>query len=104
MESDALTVVIDCEGDAVDELRTALTAEHKPQFIERRNLSGDAATWIVVATLAVQSISPLLTFLAQWRGLTRVKRIKVGDIEIENPSEDDLELLRARMRAAVHDA
>jgi hypothetical protein len=33
----------------------------------------------------VQSISPLLTFLAQWRGLTRVKRIKIGDIEIEIP-------------------
>jgi hypothetical protein len=101
MASDALTVVIDCEGDGVDELRTALTPEDKPQFIERRNLSGDVATWIVVATLAVQSISPLLTFLAQWRGLTRVKRIKIGDIEIENPSAEDLELLRARMRAAV---
>jgi len=101
MAPDALTVVIDCEGDGVDELRTALTREDKAQFIERRNLSGDVATWIVVATLAVQSISPLLTFLAQWRGLTRVKRIKIGDIEIENPSAEDLELLRARMRAAV---
>ena len=101
MESDAVKVVIDCEGEGLDELRTALGAAQAPQFIERRNLSGDAATWIVVATLAVQSISPLLTFLAQWRGLTRVKRIKVGDIEIENPSEEDLELLRARMRAAI---
>jgi hypothetical protein len=101
MAPDTLKVVIDCEGEAIDELRTALNAGHTAQFIERRNLSGDAATWIVVATLAVQSISPLLTFLAQWRGLTRVKRIKVGDIEIENPSEDDLALLRARMRAAI---
>jgi hypothetical protein len=101
MEPDVLTVVIDCDGEAVDELRTTLSAERPPQFIERRNLSGDAATWIVVATLAVQSISPLLTFLAQWRGLTRVKRIKIGDIEIENPSQEDLELLRARMRAAA---
>jgi|KBSSwiStaDraftv2_1062776.scaffolds.fasta_scaffold1799267_2 hypothetical protein len=101
MAPGALTVVIDCDGEAVEELRTTVVAEHTPQFIERRNLSGDAATWIVVATLAVQSISPLLTFLAQWRGLTGVKRIKVGDIEIENPSAEDLELLRARMRAAT---
>ena len=93
---------IDCDELTRRELQQILSpllgGESEVRFIQRRNLDGDTATWIVLATLASQALPTLLTFLTNWRQQGSVKRIKIGDIEIENPTEKDLEILRERLR------
>jgi hypothetical protein len=101
MDQRRLTLTIDCDELAVHDLRPVLDTAGQPQFIERRNLSGDAATWIVLATLTVQGLPHLLEFLIKWRELGRVKRIKIDNLEIENPSAEDLAQFRARIAARL---
>jgi hypothetical protein len=99
---DPVKLVIDCDDQASQDLRAMLGPDDRPQFIERRNLSGDAAAWIVIATLAVRGLPHILDFLIKWRELSRVKRIKIGEIEIENPSSADLVQLRTRLAAPTN--
>jgi len=99
-----LKLAIDCDELATQELRSVFGAADQAQFIERRNLSGDAATWIVVATLTMQGLPHLLEFLIKWRELGRVKRIKINDIEIDNPSPEDLVRFRAQIAAGLDDS
>jgi hypothetical protein len=97
MDSGSIRLTIHCDERATEDLRSLLGPDTESQFIERRNLSGEAATWIVIATLVAQGLPHVLEFLIKWRELGRVKRIRIGDVEIENPSEDDLARLRARL-------
>ncbi len=60
----------------------------------KRNIDGETATWIVAATLSGQALPHVLTFLSGVVGNGRVKKIKVGDWEVENPTKRDLELFR----------
>ena len=92
-------MTIHCDERATEDLRPLLDSATTSQFIERRNLSGDAATLIVIATLAAHGLPHILEFLIKWRELGRVKRIRIDNVEIENPSEDDLVRLRARLDA-----
>src|SRR5688572_2433387 len=99
MDRGLVRMTIHCDDRATEDLRQLLDSATTSQFIERRNLSGDAATWIVIATLAAQGLPHILEFLIKWRELGRVKRIRIDNVEIENPSEDDLVRLRARLDA-----
>ncbi|OUM00790.1 hypothetical protein [Variovorax sp. JS1663] len=67
--------------------------------MKRSNLTGQEATWIVAATLAVQALPTVLNFVIKCIELGRVKRIKVGEIEIENPTRDDIERLREKIKS-----
>ncbi len=64
------------------------------QATERKGVDGSVAAWIVVATLATQSLQPVLTFIKEMATRNKVKKIKFGDIEIENPTDEDLERIR----------
>ena len=99
MDPGQVQLTIYCDERATEDLRPLLGGVTTSQFIERRNLSGDAATWIVIATLTAQGLPHFLEFLIKWRELGRVKRIRIENVEIENPSEEDLARLRARLDA-----
>jgi len=92
---------IDCDDSTQVRLREKLAPllarESDARYVQRRNLDGDAATWIVIATLASQAVPHVLKFLTDWRKDRKVGRIKIGDIEIENPTEEDLRMLRQRL-------
>lgn len=90
---DKLRLEVYCDVQVADELRGVLNSDSQPRFIERRGLSGDAA-WIVIATLSAQVLPHVLDFLDKLLNRSRVKRIKVDGVEIENPSPEDLEKLR----------
>ena len=52
------------------------------------NLDGGEGTWIVIVTILSQSIPHILDFIKNMREENGVKSIKVGDVEIKNPTED----------------
>jgi hypothetical protein len=68
---------------------------------ERKNLDGSTAAWIVVANLAAQSLPHVLTFIKDLLVQRPVKKIKFGDLEIENPTAEDLAYVREVFRARV---
>lgn len=98
-------------NQAVEEIRLTLDAEsaevlrpffeanaqEDPVFLESDNLGGDEATWIVLATLAVQALPHLVTLLQGLTGRSGSRKYVFGDVTIENPSPRDLELLHAML-------
>lgn len=66
------------------------------RFVKKSNLDGEAATWIVMATIAGQALPHLLTFLSDILERRAVKSIEYDGIKIENPSKEDLEEFRKR--------
>jgi hypothetical protein len=103
MESMA-SLVVSADQEPAEQLKQMLNqAEVSPRIVVRRNLDGDAATWIVMATLSAQMLPSLLTFLETIVGGRRVKKIKLGDLEIENPSSQDLKEFRRMMRRLSED-
>jgi hypothetical protein len=99
MQEKTALVVIECPQETADGLRREFESLTDAQFrvAERRNLDGSEATWIVVATLALQALPQILTFIST----RRTTKIKVGNIEIENPTQEDLERLRKFYAKAV---
>src|SRR5262249_10884254 len=57
---------------------------------ERKNLGGDAAAWLVLASLLAPQIPAVLTFVRGLVDRSRVSSIKVGDVEIVNPTADQV--------------
>jgi hypothetical protein len=64
---------------------------------ERSNLDGSASTWVLAATIAVQMLPVILTFIKDYAASKRVKKIKVGDIEIENPDDALIEAMKTKL-------
>ena len=91
---------LDCDDqtrlELLDLFRSHGVQQSDIRAVQRRNLDGSTATWIVLATLTSQLVPHLLNFLVAWPKTRTVTRIKVGEIEIENPTPEDLALLRAR--------
>jgi hypothetical protein len=63
---------------------------------ERRNFDGSEPTWIVIAQLSAQMLPAVLTFITSLRGPRLPRKLKIGEVEIENPTERDIELALAR--------
>jgi hypothetical protein len=86
-----------CGSEAARELKQLNLLGASAQFAERENLAGDAATWVAISTLAFNSLPRFLDFIEKWRHVEEVKRVKIGDIEIVNPSDEDMKALRSRL-------
>src|SRR5690348_4130413 len=93
-----LRLEIDCDDATQSELRPVLDPLLSPatpaRYVGRRNLDGNTATWVVIATLAGQALPQVLNFLSQRLKPRAVTRIKIGDVEVENPTEKDMEIFR----------
>ena len=64
---------------------------------ERNNLDGSVSTWVMVSTVAIQALPLILTFIKEYANMKKVKRIKVGDIEIENPDDRLIEAMSKKL-------
>jgi len=99
--TDSIHFELNCDIHIQQNLRKVLepllAKESDAQYLAKKSFDGDAATWIVIATLAAQALPHILKFLSDWRKEGSVTRIKIGDIEIENPSEKDLQILRQKL-------
>ncbi len=90
------TIVINTTKESAEAIRDEIDAQPGSQsyITERRNLDGDTAMWILIANLSVQALPHILAFLKDYLPGKRVTKIKVGDLEIENPTPADLQLFR----------
>lgn len=69
----------------------------KSEEFKASNLDGSEATWILIVTLISQNIPALLKFIKDTRNSSGVKSIKVGDVEIENPTDEMIDSLMKRI-------
>lgn len=69
----------------------ALYPDCQSRLTRPRNLDGDTAAWIVIATLAAQALPHFLRGIKDHFAAKKVKRIKIGDWEVENPTPEMLE-------------
>jgi len=95
MDEQSNTIVVSGTREAADaikkEIDTVLNSQS--QFVERKTLDGNTPTWIVIATLAVQSLPSIIELAKYYLPRGGIKKIKVGDVEIENPTEEQVDLL-----------
>jgi hypothetical protein len=89
------TIVINCTQEAAEAILAVINSQQGTQshVTERKNLAGETAAWIVVATIAGQVLPHVLGVVKEYLSNNRVKKFVVGDIEIENPSPEDIERL-----------
>ena len=57
---------------------------------ERRNLDGRAAEWVVLGGATLSGLRLLLETLLRYTELKKVKSLKLGDLEIDNPRNEDV--------------
>jgi hypothetical protein len=84
------TLILNGTKDAVEGINNKIKEQGgtNTQIAERKNLDGDTATWIVVATLGGQALPHILNFIKEYARDKKVKKIKIGDLEIENPTPE----------------
>jgi hypothetical protein len=101
MTNATVTIVINAAKEVTEAVRDEIDAQPASQsyITERRNLDGDTAMWLLIANLAVQALPPILTFLKDYLPGKRVTKIKIGDLEIENPTPADLEKFRTMINS-----
>lgn len=87
------TIVISGTKEAAEAIRDWIDAQpgSQSQLTERKNLDGSTDAWIVVAVLAGQALPHVLGFIKDYVSAKQVKKIKVGDWEVENPTPEILE-------------
>lgn len=95
MTDNTHTIVINCTQEAAEAIHAAINSHQGAQshVTERKNLAGETAAWIVIATVAGQVLPHILGVIKEYLSNNRVKKFVVGDIEIENPSPEDIERL-----------
>jgi hypothetical protein len=90
------SIIIEGPEETVSDIRSEFNTipNSACNILERRNLDGSPATWMAIATLSLQALPHILNFIASRQRPKLPTKIKVGNIEIENPTEEDLDRLR----------
>ena len=97
------TIVINGTKEAAEAIRNLIDAQPNTQshLTERKNLDGSAAVWILVGGIAREALPHLFGLIKDYLAAKQVKKIKVGDIEIENPTPEDIERFRAMINSRL---
>jgi hypothetical protein len=93
------TIALECDASIARDLSTELQAlaDGEIASAEKNHLDGSVPTVLQILQVA----SPLVAALAPViiAHLKRIKRIKIGDVELENPTEADLRRVLAKYSA-----
>ena len=67
--------------------------------VQRKGMTGETATWIVIATLVMQALPHVLNFLKDLIQSKKVKSIEYGGTRIENPTLEMAHVVMEKIRA-----
>lgn len=68
------------------------------RVVKKENLAGGGAEWVVVATTAIAVLPRILDAVGRLIQKSKVRSIKIGTIEVRNPSPSDIRDIRSRFR------
>lgn len=101
MSNQSETIIINGskeEISAINEVVKVLDNEEF-QISKRKNLDGDFAHWIAIGTLSYKTIDLILKFIQGRLDAKQVKKIKIGNIEVINPTKEIVEQLIGDVKA-----
>ena len=89
------TLAIECEDDVAESVALALGDATQSEVVSARksNLDGSPETVLQIVQVATSFAAAVVPLISTYLDRKRIKKIKVGDIEIENPTRDQWEQL-----------
>lgn len=95
---DQIRFVLECDQEVADEVAAALTREAHAQVssASKRNLDGSAETIMQIIQVASSFGGLILPLLLPWLKRDSVRKIRFGELEIENPTPEQVETLWQR--------
>jgi hypothetical protein len=94
---DRLQLALEVDRDIADDIGGSLRqAGADVTSASKRNLDGALETVIQLVDIATTAGAAVVPLLLPWITRKKVRKIRVGDIEIENPTEEQVELLWER--------
>lgn len=76
---------------------------HTPSASRRNNLDGSPETVLLIVQTAASAIAALAPLIIPYLQNRNVKKIRFGDIEIENPTEDQWKTIWQEYRDSTDD-
>ncbi|WP_150110306.1 hypothetical protein [Kocuria sp. UCD-OTCP] len=97
-------VTLTCDAPAAQKVGEQLSEQEMVyQSSPRGNLDGSVAEWVIIASVAIQSLPAILTSIKDLMGQNRVSSVKIRkldnqssdanevDVEIKNPSKAEIQ-------------
>jgi hypothetical protein len=104
MKQSKETIIISGTKETIEAIQKQI--EQQPQSNSRlsqsSNLDGDVAAWVVIATLSAQVLPAILSFIKDMVSIKSIKKIKIGDVEIENPTPEMVDKLLKKRNVPVN--
>jgi type II secretory pathway predicted ATPase ExeA len=97
------SLIIQCDhATTAESLRATIVTEtgSEPSVLKRQNLAGDPVTWMVVAATAISTLPHILDAIGRLLEKMKVRSIKIGKVEIQNPTPTDVREMRRRLTSA----
>lgn len=92
-----MQLAFEVDKDVADDIEESLRlAGAEVTSASKRNLDGALETVIQLVDIATTAGAAVVPLLLPWITRKKVKKIRVGDIEIENPTEEQVEQLWER--------
>ena len=90
-----LAFALECDKDVADDIAASFRSgfDAKVSSATKRNLDGAAETVIQLVELAFTAGSTVLPLILPWVRRNKVRKIRLGDLEIENPTPEQVETL-----------
>lgn len=103
LKANSLSVSI--EPGVTEEERLALerVSGSHIDVTEKRGITGETAAWVLVTGFAVQALPHILAFLIGTADTKKVKRIKCGNFEVENPTPEMISVFMEKLRKTMED-
>jgi hypothetical protein len=86
---------LECDRDVAEELAASLAdgVDAEVSSASKSNLDGSPETVLQIIEVALTAASTVVPLVLAWVSRDRVRKIRVGDVEIENPSTEQVEAL-----------
>lgn len=90
-----IPLTVECDHSIHQQLKEDLrdVVDGDITIVERKNLDGTSAVLEIaqiIGSLAI-AVTPIITFYLNRKDRKKIKRIRFGDIEIENPTKEQWE-------------
>src|SRR5947209_2747840 len=97
-----IVLVVDTDEATSIQLREDLAKITDEEIIvqKREGLSGIVADFITVLQATAPIVAAAMPFLIEWARQKKVKRLRFGDFEIENPTDEQVRAVWERFQAA----
>jgi len=90
-----VTLAVECDSQASVGLSADLQAAANSQVVsaQKKHLDGSPASTLQIVQVAASMMAAVAPIIAAYISNRRVKKIKLGSIEIENPTSEQWETL-----------